>query len=188
MDRLLPDDASSAILLLPSPESQAETFASRKASVSSFPPQVGHLDRTLSMSWETCLFSAKRRTPTSRLHLRRPEIPPPRPAGHPHPARLLRRRLRTSSRRRFERCPVAQAALNQLRQILGPIPDPAHTEIRRWPHSLPQYEVGHLERIAQLDEIVSTIPGLTLLGNAYRGVGLPDLIRDARSAARALTP
>ncbi len=42
-----------------------------------------------------------------------------------------------------------------------------------------------------MDELtfqLSRFPGLTLLGNAYRGVGLPDLIRDARSAARALTP
>jgi oxygen-dependent protoporphyrinogen oxidase len=81
---------------------------------------------------------------------------------------------------------VAQTALHQLRSILGPMPDPEHTEVRRWPSSLPQYEVGHLERMAQLDELVARIGNLTLLGNAYRGVGVPDLIRDARKAARAI--
>jgi oxygen-dependent protoporphyrinogen oxidase len=81
---------------------------------------------------------------------------------------------------------VAQAALTQLRTILGPLPDPSHTEVRRWPRSLPQYEVGHLDRTAQLDEQVAHIGNLTLLGNSYRGVGVPDLIRDARNAARAL--
>jgi len=83
---------------------------------------------------------------------------------------------------------VAQTALTQLRTILGPIPEPTHTEVRRWPHSLPQYEVGHLERIAELDHLISDAPNIAFLGNAYRGVGLPDLIRDARAAARNLIP
>ena len=71
---------------------------------------------------------------------------------------------------------------------MGPLPepDPTFTTVRRWPRSLPQYEVGHLERIAELDVHIRDIGSLTLLGNAYRGVGLPDLIRDARSAAKAI--
>jgi len=81
---------------------------------------------------------------------------------------------------------VARAALGQLRAMLGPMPEPAHTEVRRWPRSLPQYEVGHLDRMTQLDELVARIGNLTLLGNSYRGVGVPDLIRDARQAARAI--
>jgi protoporphyrinogen/coproporphyrinogen III oxidase len=84
---------------------------------------------------------------------------------------------------------VAATALTQLEEILGPLPTPdaAHTTIRRWPHSLPQYEVGHLDRIAELDNRIATLGNLTLLGNAYRGVGLPDLIRDARAAAKAVS-
>jgi protoporphyrinogen/coproporphyrinogen III oxidase len=78
---------------------------------------------------------------------------------------------------------IAAAALTQLRAILGPLPGPTITTVRRLPRSLPQYEVGHLDRIAQLDSLVSQIPGLHLLGNPYRGVGLPDLVRDARAAA-----
>jgi len=81
---------------------------------------------------------------------------------------------------------IAAAALTQLRAILGPMPGPAHTEVRRWPRSLPQYEVGHLDRMAQLDELVARIGNLTLLGNSYRGVGVPDLIHAARNAARAI--
>jgi oxygen-dependent protoporphyrinogen oxidase len=85
---------------------------------------------------------------------------------------------------------IAEASLAQLQSILGPLPtpDPAFTTIRRWPRSLPQYEVGHLERIAQLDQRMAALGGLTLLGNGYRGVGLPDLIRDARAAVRTLFP
>jgi oxygen-dependent protoporphyrinogen oxidase len=81
---------------------------------------------------------------------------------------------------------VAAAALAQLRTILGPMPDPSHTTVRRWPRSLPQYEVGHLDRMAQLDELIARIGNLTLLGNSYRGVGVPDLIHAARNAARAI--
>jgi oxygen-dependent protoporphyrinogen oxidase len=81
---------------------------------------------------------------------------------------------------------IAKLALTQLRNILGPIPEPSFHTVRRWPRSLPQYEVGHLERIARLEEVVAQIPGLHLLGNSYRGVGIPDLIRDARALARKL--
>jgi len=75
---------------------------------------------------------------------------------------------------------LAQA---ELTRILGPLPQPDINLVRRWPHSLPQYAVGHLTRMAALDRCVAALPGLTLLGNGYRGVGLPDLIRDSRAAA-----
>jgi oxygen-dependent protoporphyrinogen oxidase len=84
---------------------------------------------------------------------------------------------------------IAAAAFTQLNEILGPLPAPdaALTTVRRWPRSLPQYEVGHLDRMATLDKHIAAFGDLTLLGNAYRGVGLPDLIRDARAAAKKLT-
>ncbi|HTY84804.1 MAG TPA: protoporphyrinogen oxidase [Silvibacterium sp.] len=75
-------------------------------------------------------------------------------------------------------------ALKRLSQALGPLPDPDIALVRRWPHSLPQYAVGHLDRIAKLSDLVGGFPGLHLVGNAYHGVGLPDLIREGREAAR----
>jgi oxygen-dependent protoporphyrinogen oxidase len=80
---------------------------------------------------------------------------------------------------------IAHTALTQLQKILGPLPIPTITTIRRWPRSLPQYEVGHQARITQLDQHIAALGNLTLLGNAYHGVGLPDLIRDARAAVRS---
>ncbi len=81
---------------------------------------------------------------------------------------------------------TAAVARLELAQILGPLPEPQVTVVRRWPRSLPQYEVGHLERMEALDERVKALEGLWLLGNGYRGVGVPDLVRDARAAARQI--
>lgn len=78
---------------------------------------------------------------------------------------------------------IAQRALEDLTAILGPLPQPDFHVVRHWPQSLPQYAVGHVERVAALQSLVDAIPALFLLGNAYRGVGLPDLIRDARALA-----
>ena len=79
---------------------------------------------------------------------------------------------------------LAMLARTQLETILGPLPQPVVTVVRRWPRSLPQYAVGHLERMAELHSHVQALGGLWLLGNGYRGVGLPDLVRDARAAVR----
>ena len=79
---------------------------------------------------------------------------------------------------------IASIARLELARILGPMPDPQLTIIRRWPRSLPQYAVGHLDRMTELGTRIAQLPNLHLLGNAYRGVGLPDIIRDARTTAR----
>ena len=82
---------------------------------------------------------------------------------------------------------IAAVAREQLSALLGPLPARAEiTVVRRWPRSLPQYEVGHLQRMAQFDTALAAIPGLAVAGNAYRGVGIPDLIRDATTTAKRL--
>lgn len=106
----------------------------------------------------------------------------------PPGGRLLRAFFGERSAERVLKCgndETAAIARMELARILGPLPEPRVTIVRRLPLSLPQYGVGHLERMAELDECVRGLPGLWLLGNGYRGVGLPDLIRDARAAARA---
>ena len=82
---------------------------------------------------------------------------------------------------------IVERARLQLSRVLGPLPPAAETVVRRLPRSLPQYAVGHLERMAQLEALVNDLPGLQLVGNAYYGVGLPDLIRQGRAAARVLS-
>lgn len=78
------------------------------------------------------------------------------------------------------------SAFTDLQRILGPLPEPDFSITRLWHRALPQYAVGHLDRMAALNERIAQLGNLHLLGNGYRGVGLPDLIRDARAAARSL--
>lgn len=108
----------------------------------------------------------------------------------PENGRLLRAFFGGAAAKRLMRCgndETASIARLELARILGPLPEPQVTVVRRWARSLPQYSVGHLERMAELANRVQALKGLTLLGNGYYGVGLPDLIRDARAAARTIT-
>ncbi len=77
-------------------------------------------------------------------------------------------------------------ARQQLARTLGPLPQASVTLVRRWPQSLPQYAVGHLDRMRELEALLPALPGLHLVGRAYYGVGLPDLIRQGRAVARLL--
>jgi oxygen-dependent protoporphyrinogen oxidase len=51
---------------------------------------------------------------------------------------------------------------------------------------MPQYHVGHLERIDRIARAVARLPRLALAGNAYRGVGIPDCIHSGETAAEAI--
>jgi oxygen-dependent protoporphyrinogen oxidase len=82
---------------------------------------------------------------------------------------------------------LIERARLQLGRVLGPLPQTVETVVRRWPLSLPQYAVGHLDRMAAIESILAATPTLRLVGSAYYGVGLPDLVRQGRSAARSLS-
>jgi oxygen-dependent protoporphyrinogen oxidase len=58
--------------------------------------------------------------------------------------------------------------------------------VNRWSGQMPQYHLGHLDRVAEIDQRVSTIPGLALAGNAYHGVGIPDCIRSGWDTAATI--
>jgi oxygen-dependent protoporphyrinogen oxidase len=68
--------------------------------------------------------------------------------------------------------------------------EPILTRIHRWPCGMPQYVLGHPERLERIDALLSEHPGLAVAGAAYRGVGIPDCIlsgeQAAESAARSL--
>src|SRR5205814_423542 len=74
-----------------------------------------------------------------------------------------------------------------LRELLGIRGEPRRTLVTVMRESMPQYELGHLERVEEIERRVSALTGLTVAGNAYRGVGLPDCIRSANEAVRAVS-
>jgi oxygen-dependent protoporphyrinogen oxidase len=81
---------------------------------------------------------------------------------------------------------MAQRVESDLRELLGISEDPRFIEIAKWERSMPQYEVGHLDRVCEIEKLVSELPGLSLAGNAYRGAGIPDCIRSGEAAAEYL--
>jgi oxygen-dependent protoporphyrinogen oxidase len=77
-------------------------------------------------------------------------------------------------------------SLADLRDAVGPLADPVDTHVQRWGGGLPQYAVGHLDRVARIRAAVAAVPGLAVCGAAYDGVGIPAVIGSAHRAARDL--
>jgi oxygen-dependent protoporphyrinogen oxidase len=76
-------------------------------------------------------------------------------------------------------------AMADLRTVLGAeLPDPVDAHLQRWGGALPQYAVGHVDRVAAVLEAIRRLPGLGLAGAAYEGVGIPACIASGRRAAR----
>jgi oxygen-dependent protoporphyrinogen oxidase len=80
---------------------------------------------------------------------------------------------------------LAEIARRDLDPLLGISGEPRLTRVYRWVNATPQYNVGHLARVGQIDERLARTPGLYLTGSGYRGTGIPDCILDARATAAA---
>ncbi len=76
-----------------------------------------------------------------------------------------------------------QLVREELREILGVTGTPDFEVVARYPRSMPQYHVGHLERVQRIRELAAQFPGLGLAGSSYDGVGLPDSIHSGEQAA-----
>ncbi len=81
---------------------------------------------------------------------------------------------------------IAAAAFSELAGVLDIAGDPTDARVTRWEGAFPQYRVGHLIRVAKIEEGVADLPGLAVAGAAYRGVGIPACIGSGRNAARAV--
>ncbi|MGH9040415.1 MAG: protoporphyrinogen oxidase [Acidimicrobiia bacterium] len=75
---------------------------------------------------------------------------------------------------------------SELEALAGLTGEPLHTEVHRYPQGMPQYTVGHLERVARIRAELASWPGLAVTGAAYGGVGIPDCITDATATAAAI--
>jgi len=78
---------------------------------------------------------------------------------------------------------LIRAATDALTDALGIRGDPAVTRLARFSRQSPQYEVGHLQRVASIEERLASMPGLFLAGSGFRAIGIPDCVADARDTA-----
>ena len=77
-------------------------------------------------------------------------------------------------------------ALGEAAEIIGARGDPLLVQVNRWARAMPQYHLGHLSRVARIKERLQQFPGLALAGNAYEGVGIPQVIASGQAAATRL--
>ncbi len=75
---------------------------------------------------------------------------------------------------------------DELKSMTGVTGEPAYAEVNRWERGMPQYTLGHLDRLETMQRSLDRYPGLVLAGAAYRGIGIPDCIRDGTDAAGSL--
>ena len=78
---------------------------------------------------------------------------------------------------------LVAAATEALRPLLGIRGEPERAWVRRWADGMPQYKVDHTEWLDSVDRELAAHPGLFLCGASYRGIGVPDCIRQGRDAA-----
>jgi oxygen-dependent protoporphyrinogen oxidase len=78
---------------------------------------------------------------------------------------------------------LVELAREELNTLLGVEGAPILTSVKRWDQSMPQYHVGHVPRVAEIEELAARHPGLELAGATFRGVGIPHCINSGQQAA-----
>ncbi len=81
---------------------------------------------------------------------------------------------------------MVNMVLEELDGILGIKADSRFSKVYRWFKGMPKYTVGHLDRIALLDRMLSLHPGLHLIGCSYKGIGIGDCVHEAQVAAEKI--
>jgi len=81
---------------------------------------------------------------------------------------------------------LVNIVLEELREIIGLSAEPVFSKVYRWFKGMPKYTVGHLERIAAIDEKLKEHKGLFLIGCSYRGIGMGDCVKSGFDAAAAI--
>src|SRR4029077_5294612 len=78
---------------------------------------------------------------------------------------------------------LVSLAMSALGPLLGITGAPLLTRVYRFERASAQHDVGHLDRMAAIDRALTARPGLYVTGSGFRGVGIPDLVADARAPA-----
>ncbi len=78
---------------------------------------------------------------------------------------------------------IGSAVFDELRGMLQITGEPRLTHVYRWRRASAQHEVGHLERMAEIDRRLSAYPGCYVTGSGFRGTGIADCVFDGRATA-----
>jgi protoporphyrinogen/coproporphyrinogen III oxidase len=81
---------------------------------------------------------------------------------------------------------LVEQVRGELRAMMGITAAPVLMKVYRWARANPQYEVGHAERVAEIDGLTRQHSGIYLAGAAYHGVGIPDCIEDGARVAEEI--
>lgn len=81
---------------------------------------------------------------------------------------------------------LVATARAELGRLLGATGEPLFTRVERYPRAMPQYHVGHGARVEAIEQAAARLPGLRLVGGAYRGVGIADCVRSSEEAVESL--
>jgi oxygen-dependent protoporphyrinogen oxidase len=71
---------------------------------------------------------------------------------------------------------ITEMVREELKDIVGIVADPLFARVFRWKKAMPQYIVGHMERLKRIEQATAHLPGLYLTGSAYKGIGISDCI------------
>ena len=78
---------------------------------------------------------------------------------------------------------LIELVLQELSSLLGIRGDPQVVDVARWDAAMPQYHVGHLDRVNRIEQQIANQPGLEIASNAFQGVGIPQCVHSGEQAA-----
>ncbi len=81
---------------------------------------------------------------------------------------------------------LAAIAHEELAAMAGVRNPPARSVVSRWNRLAPEYAVGHVERVREIERHAQAIGGIALAGSAYHGVGIPDCIATGEASAESV--
>ncbi len=84
------------------------------------------------------------------------------------------------------RSPLLDIAREELELTLGITAEPIVSRVFIWEKTMPQYNLGHPEKLAAIETALAEMPNIALAGNGYRGIGIPDCINSGEQAAQKI--
>ncbi len=81
---------------------------------------------------------------------------------------------------------LVRRSVDELKVMMGVGGSPLDAVVTRWPQAFPQYRVGHLSRVAAVEDAAGRLPAIALAGAGLHGVGIPACIGSGRRAARTV--